>query len=511
MGKSRLEKSGRYMALYEGRDGKLKSLGTFELKSDADAAWRKQELDTKLGIGIDPAKGKVTVAEFFERHYLPTCVGTGKGQITVGTRQDYELYFEATIKSFFGDTQLRYLTANPELVEQWVARLRRQGGRQDLSIAKHFTCLSAILTKAHDNRFIAYNPCHNRKLFDTSYLKRKKSVVARGAYDPLVQHISDCCGDEAFLITQIGYQTGARFGEYTDLNAGDVCKTAGGAHYLNIHHAVKEVSRGRGDNGGRYVRNPKPKGGQDRKVPINDDLYDMLIEHIKRLGLGADDRLFAQSRLKAERDVLLGRMKEEPTLYVVPEEQPCAKCGAAPGDPCVRVLENLSRKRKNDVGAKVRDSLGEPLKIRHKGRLPAHGTPMRYNQGCRCEHCRAQQAAYQRNRRARNGRAPQGKSGLPRGRNISDHVSHNWFMKYVWNPSREATGIDATPHKLRHAYISGLLAAGRPSVEVRDLAGHANVSTTELYAHPESDVNTAALADTPRTTRRRRLSAVEAG
>lgn len=496
------------MALYEGRDGKLKSLGTYANKADAEAAWRKQEKDTKLGIGIDPVKGKITVAEFWEQHYLPTCVGTGKGQITLGVRQDYESFFEGTIRPFFGKTQLRYLTANPELVEQWVARLRREGSRLDISIAKHFNCLSAILSKAHRNRYIAYNPCHNLNLFDTSYQRRKKDVIAKGAYDPLVQHISDTCGDEAFLITQLGYQTGARFGEYTDLNAEDVCKTAGGAHYLNIHHAVREVRRGEGDNGGRYVRNPKPKGGQDRKVPISDELYDMLIDHIKQLGLGPKDRLFAQSRLKAEYDVLHGRVKEEPTLYLVPEEEPCVKCGAEPGDPCVRVLENLHRKRQNDVGAKVRDSLGEPLKIRHKGRLAAHGTPQRYNQGCRCEHCRTRQAVLAKDRRARNGRSPQGKLGLPRGRNVSDHVTHNWFMNNVWNPSREATGIDATPHKLRHAYISGLLAAGRPSIEVRDLAGHANVSTTELYAHPESEVNTAALADTPRMTRRRRLSAV---
>jgi integrase/recombinase XerD len=38
-----------------------------------------------------------------------------------------------------------------------------------------------------------------------------------------------------------------------------------------------------------------------------------------------------------------------------------------------------------------------------------------------------------------------------------------------------------TPHKLRHTYATRLLQRGADIIEVRDLLGHASVSTTQVY------------------------------
>jgi integrase/recombinase XerD len=44
-------------------------------------------------------------------------------------------------------------------------------------------------------------------------------------------------------------------------------------------------------------------------------------------------------------------------------------------------------------------------------------------------------------------------------------------------------GSEVTTHHGRHSFVSHALAGGRTLAEVRDAAGHANISTTSLYTH----------------------------
>ena len=46
---------------------------------------------------------------------------------------------------------------------------------------------------------------------------------------------------------------------------------------------------------------------------------------------------------------------------------------------------------------------------------------------------------------------------------------------------------DLTTHDGRHSFVSHALAGGRSLAEVRDAAGHANISTTSIYTHTAVD------------------------
>ena len=53
--------------------------------------------------------------------------------------------------------------------------------------------------------------------------------------------------------------------------------------------------------------------------------------------------------------------------------------------------------------------------------------------------------------------------------------------------------LHITPHCLRHSKAMHLLQAGVNLIYVRDLLGHADIQTTEIYARAETEMNRAAL------------------
>ena len=50
---------------------------------------------------------------------------------------------------------------------------------------------------------------------------------------------------------------------------------------------------------------------------------------------------------------------------------------------------------------------------------------------------------------------------------------------------RAGLQVPPTPHQLRHAFASNVLDAGGSVDEAQELLGHASVSSTEIYTHPD--------------------------
>ena len=117
-----------------------------------------------------------------------------------------------------------------------------------------------------------------------------------------------------------------------------------------------------------------------------------------------------------------------------------------------------------------------------KGRIYKHGTTSAYNAGrCRCRYCKDAFAAYRASRRAADRDAPR----APRIVQTDGHISGDWFRSKPWRKALSGAGIglDVTPHGLRHAHASWLLAGGADLVVVKERLGHGTISTTEKYLH----------------------------
>lgn len=57
------------------------------------------------------------------------------------------------------------------------------------------------------------------------------------------------------------------------------------------------------------------------------------------------------------------------------------------------------------------------------------------------------------------------------------------FYRDVWNPARQLSGLDITPHACRHSYVSQLRAAGIDDADLADVAGHTVQTMIGRYTH----------------------------
>jgi site-specific recombinase XerD len=126
------------------------------------------------------------------------------------------------------------------------------------------------------------------------------------------------------------------------------------------------------------------------------------------------------------------------------------------------------------------------------GRRYRHGTTTAYGAGrCRCQHCKSAVAAYRATRRAAGKDRPR----TPRSVTTDGHIGNDWFRTNIWSKAlvEADLGFHITPHDLRHAHASWLLAGGADLQVVKERLGHASITTTEKYLHTLPGADQAAL------------------
>lgn len=68
--------------------------------------------------------------------------------------------------------------------------------------------------------------------------------------------------------------------------------------------------------------------------------------------------------------------------------------------------------------------------------------------------------------------------------NESGNLMHGGNITRLWNKYKKETGLNITPHQLRHAYATLLYDAGIDIKSAQYLMGHANIQTTmDIYTH----------------------------
>ena len=422
----------RYTAMYRDVRGKLRSAGTFTTEKQANRAWQKAEVAIAAGRIGDPRRGRQRFADYVRVEWFPNHV------IERSTRQNYTYVMDRYVVPFFGD--LKMVEIMPSDVREWIVKMQAAGARPP-TIRQCKVILDAVLTTALNDR-ITY--LHAGKGVKTPAVARKvPRIITVEQFDRLYNALSD---DMIRLLVETEIESGLRWGELTELRVNDLDLSTG---QLTIRRAVVELNPKFHPDGLRFLVKDYPKDNEWRRLRLSPELVDKIRQHIAERGLTSADLLF--------------EFRQEPTRRRTrPEMLP---------DPA---------------------SLGltEP---NQRGRTYQHGTLSAYTAGkCHCVHCRDAMAHYRAQRRA-------GGLDVPRPPRIVEsdgHIPKDWFRRSVWEPALAGAdlGFRVTPHGLRHAHASWLLAGGADIQIVKERLGHGSIITTEKYLHSLPGADDAALA-----------------
>ena len=416
----------RYTACYLDLRGQLRSAGTFSNVRDADRAWQAAEVRLAEGRLGDPRRGRQLFKTYALEEWLPHHV------MELTTREGYTYQLHRHIIPWFGELKIGEIL--PGHVREWVTHLREEG-HAPASIAKLRFILSSIFTTALNDRVVNIHACKGVKT--PTIAKKSLQIITPEQFDAFYAQLPD---RDTQLLVETDIETGLRWGELTELRVKDLDV----AHRVfTIARAVVQVQPKTHPEGKRFFVKDYPKDGEHRRVKVSKQLVRKVEAHVAARGLKREDLLFEL------------RIEKHPSRKVVVPPNPDALGLTEPND---------------------------------KGNRFKHGTASGYNAGrCRCDHCKDAMAIYRANRRDA-GKDRHDRTPVTRGPRVVDtdgHIPRDWFRNQVWGPARNAAALDIhiTPHGLRHAHASWLLAGGADLQAVKDRLGHGSIRTTERYLH----------------------------
>ncbi len=418
----------RYTAYYEDLRGRRRSAGTFGSKKAADKAWQRAEVRVAEGRAGDPRRGRQTVQRYVEDEWFPNHV------IEHTTRQTYTYLLYRYLLPEFGP--MRMIEVLPSHVREWVVRLQREGvGAPTIRYCK--VIVDAIFTTALNDQVTFLHPGKGVKT--PPLATRPRRIITPEQFDAFYEALPDAT---MRLLVETDIESGLRWGELTELRPKDIDFTTG---IVTVSRVVVELNPKFHPHGGRFLVKVYPKDKEWRRFRLSAQITAKIKAHVEAGKLGPEDLIFEL------------RLPSTPRRRRIPDALP---------DPATL-------------------GLTEPNEA---GRRYQHGTLSGYGAGrCRCRHCKDAVAVYRARRRATGKDQPR----APRTVDTDGHIGRDWFRRNVWQPAEEKAGlgIHITPHGLRHAHASWLLAGGADLEVVKERLGHASIVTTEKYLHtlPEAD------------------------
>jgi integrase len=419
----RVGKSGkmRYTAYYIDIRGMERSAGTYGSEKLANRAWQKAEVEVAAGKVGDPRRGRQTFRRYVEVEWFPN------HQLEATTRQTYTYLVDRYILPELGP--MRMVDILPFHVRSWVVKLQQEGTNPP-TIQRCKVIVDAIFTTALNDQVTFL---HAGKGVKTPPVATKpRRIITPEQFDSIYLALPD---DDMRLLVETDIESGLRWGELTELRPKDFDFGSG---VLTISRTVVELNPKFHPEGRRFLVKDYPKDKEWRQFRVADHLLDKIKDHIATRGLRPDDLLFQFRQLDGPR-------------RRIPDVLP---------DPAT-----LGRTEPNP-----------------NGRTYFHGSTSAYTAGkCRCRYCKDAIAFYRAQRRAGGKDHPR----KPRTVDTDGHIGRDWFRRNVWTKTLSDTnlGIHVTPHGLRHAHASWLLAGGADLQVVKERLGHGSISTTGKYLH----------------------------
>jgi integrase len=426
--------SGRtaYTAMYRDIRGRKRSAGTFSSRREAERAWQRAQTHQEMGRVRELKQGRQGLRHYIETTWLPNHV------MELSTRERYTYLITKWILPELGDLPIADLM--PSDVREWVRRLGEVHDLNPPTIKYAKNVLDAVLTTALNDQLTFLHA--GRGVKTPPVATRPPPVLSVEQFEALYRAVED---PTMRLMIETAIESGLRWGELTELRAGDL-NTATGV--LTVTRSVLHL-KATTWQGPRFVVKDYPKDKQWRRLGLADHLVTKLATHISEHHLGPGDLLFQMPD------------QDQPRRHTRPAELP---------NPATL-------------------GLTEP---NQHGRRYRHGTPTAYGAGrCRCQPCRDSVAAYRAARRADGHDSPR----PPRTLQTDGHIPNDWFRAHILLPAARAAGLThpVTPHGLRHAHASWLLAGGADLQVVKERLGHTSITTTQRYLHTLPGADHAAL------------------
>lgn len=428
----------RYTAMFRDLTGHKRSAGTFGTQRTAARAWQKAEVDLAAGRIADRRPGTQTLQRYVQEQWLPNHV------IEATTRESYTYLLTRYILPELGSRRMAEIL--PGHVREWVTRMQQVLGARPPTIRKCKVILDSIFTTALTDQITVL---HAGKGVKTPTVATKpRAIVSAAQFEEILSGVEH---EAMRLLVETDIETGLRWGELTELRPKDVDLDSGVIIVCRVVVHLRSAAR---DDQARFVVKEYPKDKQWRRVTISASMAGKLRCHIEQEGLGPNDLLFQQ-----------------PTVVALPTRS--------------RAREDIEP---STLGFTTPTASGHRYQ---------HGTTTAYGNGrCRCQHCKDAIASYRASRRASGKDTPR----APRTVRTDGHISGDWFRKAVWAGAlaKADLGFHVTPHGLRHAHASWILAGGADLQVVKERLGHGSIRTTEMYlrALPDSrDTALQALAD----------------
>ena len=421
--RSRKDGTQRYTGMYRELSGRPRSAGTFATDSQALKMATIAEADAAAGRGADPRRSRQTLRRYIETEWLPHHV------MEASTAESYRYLINRYILPELGDLRMRDIHSTT--VREWITRLTEVHGARPATIRNVKVVFDAMFTTALTDHVVPVHP--GRGVRTPPVARKPRRIITAAQFQALYDAIPD---DVMRLLVETDIESGLRWGELTELRVKDLDVATGVVTVARVAVHLRSTTR---PDGVRFLVKHYPKDKEWRQVKLAEHLVTKLATYITTAGLGPDDLLFPQPQPQGS--AIRRRPAELPDTLALGFTEP------------------------NSAGRRYR-----------------HGTLTAYQAApCRCQHCKDAVAAYRAERRANGKDSPR----TPRAVAGDGHLSNDWFRTTIWNPALAAAGLGfrVTPHSLRHAHASWLLAGGADILVVKERLGHGSITTTEKYLH----------------------------